>query len=280
MLNIRDAEINPIGLGTWNIGENKSTYQNEVDAIRYAIDNGVNVIDTAEMYGNGKSEEIIGHSIKKYDREKLYIISKILPQNASKEKILDSIDNSLNRLGTDYIDLYLLHWKSEFPLEETINTFEKAKQMGKIRDWGVSNFDTSDMKHLLSLPMGRKCVANQVRYNLGNRGIEYDLKPYMQKHNISLISYAPLSRGDKLGKDLTNNPTLLKLSKKYKVSVFQILLSWLIRDDYTIAIPKSSNKEHIKDNLNSNNLILTKHDIQAIDLKFPPPINKESLALW
>ena len=280
MVNIKDMSIEPIGLGTWKMGDDSNNHQDEIDAIQFAINQGANVIDTAEMYGDGASEELIGEAIQSYDREKLYIISKVHPENASRDKVLTSIDNSLKRLRTDYIDLYLLHWKSQYPLEETISAFEEAKNLGKIKEWGVSNFDTSDMKHLLSLPNGHKCVANQVRYNIGDRGIEYDLKPFMRENNIALISYAPIARGDKLGKNLTKSPVLLELSRKYEVDVFQILLAWNIRDGHTLAIPKSSNKLHIENNMGASNIHLTEEDIQKIDSEFPPPTTKEPLALY
>ncbi|MBU6113413.1 MULTISPECIES: aldo/keto reductase [Mammaliicoccus] len=280
MVNIKDMSIEPIGLGTWKMGDDSNNHQDEIDAIQFAINQGANVIDTAEMYGDGASEELIGEAIESYDREKLYIISKVHPQNASKDKVLTSIDNSLKRLRTDYIDLYLLHWKSQYPLEETISAFEEAKKLGKIKEWGVSNFDTSDVKHLLSLPNGHECVANQVRYNIGDRGIEYDLKPFMRENNIALISYAPIARGDKLGKNLTKSSVLLELSRKYEVDVFQILLAWNIRDGHTLAIPKSSNKLHIENNMGASNIHLTEEDIQKIDSEFPPPTTKEPLALY
>lgn len=280
MVNIKDMSIEPIGLGTWKMGDDSNNHQDEIDAIQFAINQGANVIDTAEMYGDGASEELIGEAIQSYDREKLYIISKVHPENASRDKVLTSIDNSLKRLRTDYIDLYLLHWKSQYPLEETISAFEEAKNLGKIKEWGVSNFDTSDMKHLLSLPNGHKCVANQVRYNVGDRGIEYDLKPFMRENNIALISYAPIARGDKLGKNLTKSPVLLELPRKYEVDVFQILLAWNIRDGHTLAIPKSSNKLHIENNMGASNIHLTEEDIQKIDSEFPPPTTKEPLALY
>ena len=280
MVNIKDMSIEPVGLGTWKMGDDSNIHQEEIDAIQFAINQGANVIDTAEMYGDGASEELIGEAIQSYDREKLYIISKVHPENASRDKVLTSIDNSLKRLRTDYIDLYLLHWKSQYPLEETISAFEEAKNLGKIKEWGVSNFDTSDMKHLLSLPNGHKCVANQVRYNVGDRGIEYDLKPFMRENNIALISYAPIARGDKLGKNLTKSPVLLELSRKYEVDVFQILLAWDIRDGHTLAIPTSSNKLHIENNMGASNIHLTEEDIQKIDSEFPPPTTKEPLALY
>lgn len=280
MVNIKDMSIEPVGLGTWKMGDDSNIHQEEIDAIQFAINQGANVIDTAEMYGDGASEELIGEAIQSYDREKLYIISKVHPENASRDKVLTSIDNSLKRLRTDYIDLYLLHWKSQYPLEETISAFEEAKNLGKIKEWGVSNFDTSDMKHLLSLPNGHECVANQVRYNIGDRGIEYDLKPFMSENNIALISYAPIARGDKLGKNLTKSPVLLELSRKYEVDVFQILLAWNIRDGHTLAIPKSSNKLHIENNMGASNIHLTEEDIQKIDSEFPPPTTKEPLALY
>jgi len=277
---ISGKEVFPIGLGTSNVGDKADKFDQEVEAIQAGLDNGVQVIDTAEMYGDGNAERLVGHAIEPFERENLFIVSKVLPGNASKKQIPISLDNSLKRLKTDYLDLYLLHWKGSIPLEETIEAMEKAKMQGKIKSWGVSNFDVNDMTKLLKLPNGHYCATNQVRYNLGDRGIDYDLVPMMIENSIPLMAYAPVARGDRLGKDLTKQKVLLDISKKYNADVFQILLAWSIRSGHTIAIPKSSNKEHVINNVKAADIQLTKEDLAKIDSVYPEPSISEPLALW
>ena len=274
-LNMIDGQLLPqIGFGTYKLNGAQG-----VHAIVNALNQGYRILDTAYNYEN---EGTVGKAIERshVSRDQIIVTSKLPGRYQDYDAALTAIQESIYRLNVDYIDLYLLHWKSQYPLEETISAFEEAKNLGKIKEWGVSNFDTSDMKHLLSLPNGHECVANQVRYNIGDRGIEYDLKPFMRENNIALISYAPIARGDKLGKNLTKSPVLLELSRKYEVDVFQILLAWNIRDGHTLAIPKSSNKLHIENNMGASNIHLTEEDIQKIDSEYPPPTTKEPLALY
>lgn len=167
-----------LGQGTWYFGENRKLYEAEIESIRYGIQNGVTLIDTAEMYGDGKSESLIGEAIKDFDRSRLYIVSKILPWNAGYDDFFISLSNSLKRLNTSYLDMYLLHWRGEIPLEETIRCMEEAKRQGLIKDWGVSNFDIDDMQELLSLKDGYNCRVDQCLYHLGSRGVEYSLIPF------------------------------------------------------------------------------------------------------
>ncbi|WP_340643238.1 aldo/keto reductase [Priestia megaterium] len=277
---IAEREVFPIGLGTWNMGDDKEKYTQELNALRSGLDAGIQVIDTAEMYGDGNSESLIGDAIKPFEREKLYLVSKVLPNNASKKQLPISLDNSLKRLKTDYLDLYLLHWQGSIPIEETIETMEKAKMQGKIKSWGVSNFDVTNMTKLLKQPNSHHCVTNQVRYNLGDRGIDFDLVPMMKENNMPLMAYAPVARGDRLGSNLTKQKVLLDISQKYNANVFQILLAWCIRNGQTIAIPQSSNTKHVISNVKSANIQLTEEDLAKIDSVYPEPRVREPLALW
>ncbi|MFA9458305.1 aldo/keto reductase [Halalkalibacter sp. AB-rgal2] len=195
---IAGRKVFPIGLGTWNMGERANQFEQEVEALRVGLDNGVQVIDTAEMYGNGNEEKLVAHAIKPYDREELFLISKVLPSNASKKQLPISLENSLKRLNTDYLDQYLLHWQGNIPIKETVEALEKVKSQGKIKSWGVSNLDVADLDKIMKLPYGINCGANQVRYNLGDRGIEFDLVPMMNKLEMPLIAYSPVARGDVL----------------------------------------------------------------------------------
>lgn len=277
---IADREVFPIGFGTWGMGDDQNSYIKELKALKTGIELGIQVIDTAEMYGNGNSEALVGQAIQTYDRDELFLVSKVLPENASKQQLPLSLDASLKRLKTDYLDLYLLHWQGNIPIQETIEALEKAKEIGKIKAWGVSNFNTNDMKELLNLPSGTNCSSNQVRYNLGDRGIDFDLIPFMMKNEIPLMAYAPIARGDKLGTNLTKSKVLRELAQKYEVDVFQILLSWSVRNEQTIAIPQSSNIDHIVKNIRAANLQLSMEDLKKIDSFYPEPTTSEPLSLW
>ncbi len=183
-----------IGLGTWYLGENPATWNKELEALRTGIDTGMTLIDTAEMYGSGRSERLVGEAISGMNRESLFVVSKVLPQNAGKSRIFSSCRASLKRLGTSYLDLYLLHWRGGVPLSETVSCMEELKKEGLIRDWGVSNFDLEDMEELWQVKSGQKCLVNQVLYHMGSRGIEYSLLPWMESHHVSLMAYCPLAR--------------------------------------------------------------------------------------
>ena len=196
--------IPKFGIGTWRMGEEDKKREKEIENLILALKKGVKLIDTAEMYGNGEAEKLVGEALKrlKYKREELYIISKVYPHNAGKEKLFNSLESSLKRLGLDYLDMYLLHWRGRIPLSETVECMEKAKKEGLIRDWGVSNFDIDDMKELESIKDGDKCALNQVLYYLGSRGIDFDLEPYMKEKNIALMAYCPLGKAGELGKNI------------------------------------------------------------------------------
>ncbi|WP_265456384.1 aldo/keto reductase [Enterococcus sp. HY326] len=268
-----------IGMGTWHMGDDFKRRQTELTALRSGLDSGAAVIDTAEMYGEGNSERLVGEALQNFPREKVYLISKVYPWNASLTELPKSLDQSLERLETDYLDLYLLHWRGTIPLAETVAAMEAAKQAGKIKAWGVSNFDTDDMEELWQVPGGQNCAANQVLYNLGERGIEFDLLPWLRKQNVPLIAYSPVAQGDSLGNQFTQQPQLQKIAEQHQASIFQILLAWVIRDGTTLAIPQSSNEMHVKANLAAGAVKLAAAELAILDELFPKPTQKQPLAM-
>lgn len=269
----------PIGLGTWHMGDQKNKRAAEIEALQTGLAQGATIIDTAEMYGEGNSESLVGEAIQPFNRKELYLISKIYPWNASLQKLPNHLEETLQRLNTDYLDLYLLHWTGEIPLAETVAAMEQAQKAGKILRWGVSNFDVADMEELWQIPEGKNCLTNEVLYNLGSRGIEFDLSPWMREKKLPLIAYSPIAQGDSLGNDFQKNPVLLEIAQAHQCSVFQLLLAWTLRDNQTIAIPQSSNKEHVLDNLQAAELELTEAEWQKIDAAFPKPTTKQPLAV-
>ena len=231
------------------------------------------------MYGNGGAERIVGEALKTADinRDELFIVSKVYPHNAGRDKIFDSLKASLKRLGLDYLDMYLLHWRGRVPLRETVECMEEAKKEELIKDWGVSNFDVDDMKELESLKDGDKCTVNQVLYHLGSRGVDYSLAPYMEERNIALMAYCPLAQAGGLGKDILKNKTLLSIAKKHNAAPSQIALAFIMSFNSKIAIPKSSNKKHIIENIESQKIKLDDEDIALINKEFPKPNRKLAL---
>ena len=271
--------IPKFGIGTWRMGEEDKKREKEIENLILALKKGVKLIDTAEMYGNGEAEKLVGEALKrfKYKREELYIISKVYPHNAGKEKLFNSLESSLKRLGLDYLDMYLLHWRGRIPLSETVECMEKAKKEGLIRDWGVSNFDIDDMKELESVKYGDKCALNQVLYYLGSRGIDFDLAPYMKEKNIALMAYCPLGKAGELGKNILKNNTILKIAKKHNASAAQIALAFIMQVADYIPIPKSSHKKHTLENIKSQDIILKEEDIELLNKEFPKPDSKVPL---
>lgn len=276
---LADKKHFPIGLGTWHMGDDRNKRPLELEALRTGIEKGATIIDTAEMYGEGNAEKLVGEAIQPFDRGSLFLISKIYPWNASLRALPQHLDKSLERLGTDYLDLYLLHWTGEIPLAETVAAMEDAKKAGKIRHWGVSNFDVSDMEELWQIPDGKSCATNEVLYNLGSRGIDFDLLPWMREKQLPLIAYSPIAQGDSLGNDFTKNPVLKEIARAHDCSIFQVLLAWTLRGGDTIAIPQSSNKKHVLDNIAAASLTLTNEEWQAIETAFPKPDHKQPLAV-
>ena len=263
-----------LGIGTWKMGEIPKNRNEEIVSIRYALENGIRLIDTAEMYGNGNSEKLIAESIKDFDREKLYLVSKVLPNNAGEKNIFKSCENSLKNLNVDYLDLYLLHWRGSIPFEETIRCMEKLKKEGKIKNWGVSNMDIDDMQELLSIPNGKNCLVNQVLYHLASKGIEYSLKPLTDKNHITTMAYCPIAQGGRLKNQLLSSKSVQELSKKYSISPIQVLLTYMLEKENTISIPKASKLEHMKEIVACRNIHFEKEDILLLDSEYPKPTKK------
>jgi diketogulonate reductase-like aldo/keto reductase len=259
------ATLPALGLGTWQMGEDRRQAAQEVEALKHGIDIGLTLIDTAEMYGEGAAEEIVGQAIEG-QRQDLFLVSKVYPWNASREGTIAACERSLSRMRTDRIDLYLLHWRGEHPLEETVSAFEDLRRQGKIGAWGVSNFDLDDMQELMVVPDGTNCAANQVLYNLTRRGVEYDLLPWCQARGIAVMAYSPIEQGR-----LARNETLIHIAKAYQATPAQIALAFLLERDGVIAIPKSSHPERVTENSQAVSIELTDEDMAALDAAFPPP---------
>ena len=268
------TKVPAIGQGTWFLGEDRSYFEEEKDALTAGVKAGMTLIDTAEMYGEGKAEELIGKTIAGMDRSKLFLVSKVYPHNAGRRNIFKSCMASMKWMGTDYLDLYLLHWRGGVPLEETVACMEQLKKEGKIRRWGVSNFDTDDMEELWSVPNGKNCAVNQVLYHVASRGIEYDLLPWMREHHVPLMAYCPLAQGGDLRRGLFENPVLREIAKGHGASVAQVLLAFVVRDGNTIAIPRASQERHTLDNAAADKLVLTEEELRMIDKVFPAPTSK------
>jgi diketogulonate reductase-like aldo/keto reductase len=264
-----------IGMGTWYMGEDPDKRSQEIKALQTGIEHGLTIIDTAEMYGEGLAEELVGEAIKPFSRRELTLVTKVYPWNASRDKMRLSLEHSLKRLQTDYVDLYLLHWRGDIPLEETVEAFEQLKVEGKLRAWGVSNFDVADMEELETI--SAQCATNQVLYNMSNRGIEFDLLPWMCERQMPLMAYTPLGHGDTLNANFTKNPILLEMAAQHKCSVYQVLLAWCIRSRGVIAIPKSGNSEHVKANVRALEIQLSHEELNLIDAIFPQPLHKVAL---
>ena len=278
-MNINGVKLPAIGLGTWHMGENPQQRQSELTALHQGLSGGLRLVDTAEMYGEGKAESLLGQAMQGLPREEIFLVSKVYPWNASKKQLPRSLDATLRRLKTDYLDLYLLHWPGEIPLAETVAALEAAKAAGKIRAWGVSNFDVDDMEALWQVPGGRNCAVNQVLYNLGSRGIEFDLLPWLAAHDVPVMAYSPIAQGDSLGDDFLENPLLQKIAQAHGASLWQILLAWTIRSGQVLAIPQSGQLAHVKENLEAENIILTPDELTQLDAAYPAPAHKVPLAV-
>ncbi|GGG09179.1 hypothetical protein GCM10010912_62140 [Paenibacillus albidus] len=264
------TSVPQLGQGTWNMAEDAARREEEIAALRLGVELGMNLIDTAEMYGEGAAEELVGEAIRGI-RDEVFLVSKVYPHNAGKGRLTLSCEGSLKRLNTDRLDLYLLHWRGNIPLEETVAEMEKLVDQGKIARWGVSNLDTADMKALLQIADGGHCVTNQVLYHLGSRGIEYELLPWLRGRQIPVMAYSPLAQAGSLRKGLVENETVQRAAANHGVTPLQILLAWTLRDTDIIAIPKASSREHVTENAAASLITLDKEERLQLDAAFPPP---------
>ncbi|MVV50311.1 aldo/keto reductase [Pseudomonas sp. PB120] len=259
-----------IGQGTWRMGEDPARRAEEVAALRLGIELGMTLIDTAEMYGEGGAEEVVGEAIAG-QRDHVFLVSKVYPHNASRTGIPQACERSLQRLGTDYIDLYLLHWRGQYPLEETVEAFERLREAGKIGRWGVSNFDLDDLQALAS----PACATNQVLYNLEERGIEFDLLPACQQHRLPIMAYCPIGQGGQM----LAHPALKHIAARHGVTPAQVALAWILRQEGVIAIPKAVRTEHVQLNAQAAQVRLETGDLEALDQAFRAPQRKQRLAM-
>jgi diketogulonate reductase-like aldo/keto reductase len=271
------ARVPALGLGTWHMGEDNRQAKAEADALRLGLDLGMTLIDTAEMYGEGGAEKVVADAIKGR-RDNVYIVSKVYPHNASRAGTITACERSLKRLAIDRIDLYLLHWRGQYPLAETVDSFERLKRDGKIRDWGVSNFDTGDMTELAAVKSGAACQSNQVLYHLGERGIEYDLLAALQADKTMVMAYSPLGQGPNVG-PILHDKTLAEIAARHGVTPAAIALAFVIAADGVIAIPKATKPDHVRANAKALDVKLSADDRAMLDLAFPPPKRKRPLAM-
>ena len=261
-------QVCALGQGIWQMGRRRDE---EIRALRRGIGLGMTVIDTAEMYGN---EELVGEAVRNC-RGKVFLVSKVLPGNAGYEGIKQACERSLRRLGTDYIDLYLLHWKGRHPFSETVRAMAELQQEGKIVRWGMSNLDVDDMKRILALPRGEDCATNQVLYNLAERGVEYDLLPWSRERQMPVMAYTPLGEGR-----LRSHRVLTGIASHHNATPVQIALAWVLRLPGVMAMPKAGSVSHVEENHRSLDICLTDEDLREIDAAFPAPVRKIPLAGW
>lgn len=266
-------EVPVLGQGTWGFGERPENSRSEIDALRFGLDLGMTLIDTAEMYGDGEAEALIGKAIEGR-RDEVFIVDKVLPQNASRKGTVQACEGSLRRLKTDRIDLYLLHWRGPVPLAATLEGFGDLLRADKIRTWGVSNFDVADMEELAALEGGSAVATNQVLYNLTRRGIEYDLMPLCERRNIPLMAYSPLEQGR-----LMDDPAIRRIADAHAATPAQIALAWALRKEGVIAIPKASTSGHVEQNRIALEIHLAPDELAALDRAFPPPRRKVPLEM-
>jgi diketogulonate reductase-like aldo/keto reductase len=265
--------IPALGMGTWQMGESSAQQKQEVAALRHGLDLGMTLIDTAEMYGEGGAEEVVGEAISP-NRPSVFLVSKVYPHNASRQGTIAACERSLKRLKTDYLDLYLLHWRGSVPLAETLEALQTLKKTGKIRAYGVSNFDLDDMEAAVMLKHGDGIATNQVLYNLMRRGVEWDLLPWCRQKKIPIMAYSPVEQGR-----LLNHRALQTLAEQHGVTSAQIAIAWLLHQPQVIVIPKSSTIAHVEQNYAALNLQLSTKDLAYLDDAFPAPQKKAALQM-
>lgn len=262
-----------LGMGTWNMGDQPAARAEELATLRLGLDLGLTLIDTAEMYGDGRSEELVGEAIAGR-RDEVFLVSKVYPHNAGRTGAVAACERSLRRLGTDRLDLYLLHWRGGVPLAETMEAFMALRKAGKIRHFGVSNLDLDDMRALWRVPGGKEVAANQLLYNLTRRGIEWDLLPWLREHGVALMAYSPIEQAT-----LLRNPRLARFAQKHGISPVQAALGWLLAQQGVIAIPKTSHRERLRENHGALALTLSTQQLAELDAAFQPPDGPHPLAM-
>lgn len=273
-IKLPSGEMVPVlAQGTWGMAEKPRNRAAEIAALRLGLDLGMTLIDTAEMYADGAAEQLVGEAIAGR-RDEVYLVSKVLPENATRSGTIAACERSLRRLGTDRLDLYLLHWRGFVPLAETVEAFSELQRSGKIRHWGVSNFDLPDMQELVAIAGGAAVATNQVLFNLTRRGIEFDLLPWARERRLPTMAYSPVEQGR-----LLSHRALKAVSARHKATPAQVALAWLLRQDDLIVVPKSVQPSHIRENAAALDLALTADDLAEIDRDFPPPRAKRPLEM-
>ena len=265
-------KVPALGQGTWMMGERRERRSSEIAALRAGVECGMTLIDTAEMYGDGAAETLIGEALSDV-RDRLFLVSKAYPQNASRNRLVGACEASLKRLGTDRLDLYLLHWRGSVPLAETVEAMEALKAEGKVRNWGVSNLDTGDMEELVAAG-GRACATNQILYNLTRRGAEHDLLPWLSDHGIPAVAYSPVEQGRLLA-----DRTLATIASNIGATSAQVALAWAMRHDGVTAIPKAGSTDHVRENRAAADLVLSDAHLATLDAAFPRPRTRRPLEM-
>ena len=266
-------EVPALGMGTWMIGEDAARRSEEISTLQQGIDLGMALIDTAEMYGDGASEKLVGQAIRGR-RDRVFLVSKVYPHNAGYKAAQAACERSLKRLGVDCLDLYLLHWRGDVPFTETIEAFVALQAQGKIRHWGVSNFDLDDLQAWCDLPGGDAVATNQVLYNLTRRGVEWDVLPWCQTRRIPLMAYSPIEQSR-----LLDHRAFCALARQHGFTPAQLAIAWLLRQDRVIAIPKASTRQHLTENFSALNCTLDATVLAALDRLFPPPEHATALEM-
>jgi diketogulonate reductase-like aldo/keto reductase len=264
--------IPALGQGTWHMAEDPRRRREEIGALRLGIDLGMTLIDTAEMYADGAAEQLVGEAIEGF-RDDVFLVSKVLPHHATLRGTIEACEHSLARLGVDELDLYLLHWRGAVPLEETLDAFDTLVGAGKIRNWGVSNFDLPDMEELVNLPEGSSVSTDQVLYNLEHRGIEFDLLPWCKRGQVPIMAYSPVEQGE-----LLRHPVLTSVAARHEATPAQAALAWVLRHENVCAIPRATKSLHVRENRGALDIRLSAADLAELDRAFPPPTRKQPLA--
>ena len=273
-------ELPPLGLGTWRMGEAPARRKREVAAVRAALEIGWRAIDTAEMYGDGGAEAVVGEALAAalrtgaVARDELFIVSKVYPHNAGARTAVAACERSLSRLGLDHLDCYLLHWRGSVPLAETVDAFERLRERGRIRHWGVSNFDVADLEELFAVPGGERCATDQIYYSLSSRGPGFDLVPWLQERGVATMAYSPIDQGA-----LAADKALAAIAERRGFTAAQLALAWLIAQPGVMAIPKATSEAHLRENLAARDIVLDDAERAAIDRAFPPPRRKTPLTM-